>query len=92
MAYKDLQSFIAALEAAGELARVRAEVDPNLEITEITQRALAAGGPALLFENVKGSEFPFLINAFGSQKRMNLALGVDRVETIADRIDAGPIF
>jgi len=66
MAYSDLQEFMAALERAGELRRVPAEVDPVLEITEITDRVSKQGGPALLFEQVKGSRMPLLINAFGS--------------------------
>ena len=78
MAYKNLQDFIATLEKRDELKRVSAEVDPCLEITEICDRISKACGPALLFENVKGSEFPVLINAMGSFKRMALALGRNR--------------
>ena len=70
MAYRNLMDFIETLEKAGELRRVAAEVDPRLEITEITDRVSKAGGPALLFENVKGSEFPVLMNAFGSERRV----------------------
>ncbi|HEX7629829.1 MAG TPA: UbiD family decarboxylase, partial [Candidatus Methylomirabilis sp.] len=76
MAYADLREFIAALERAGELRRVTSEVDPILEITEITDRISKQGGPALLFERVKGGSMPVLINAFGSPTRMNLALQV----------------
>ena len=95
MAYNDLREWIAALERAGELKRVRAEVDPVLEITEITDRVSKgaarsygrAGGPALLFENAKGAHgVPVLINQFGSERRMQLALGVERLDEIADRI------
>ncbi|HLJ90145.1 MAG TPA: UbiD family decarboxylase [Candidatus Angelobacter sp.] len=95
MAYNDLREWIAALERAGELKRVRAEVDPILEITEIADRVSKGaarkygrpGGPALLFENVKGSNgTPVLINQFGSEKRMQLALGVERLDEIAERI------
>lgn len=74
MAY-DLHRFISDLEARGELRRVGAEVDPRLEIAEIYDRVVKAGGPALLFENVRGSRFPVLINAFGTNARMALALG-----------------
>lgn len=86
MSYKNLQSFIEKLEEAGELKRIKTEVDPVLEITEITDRVSKANGPALLFENVKGSEFPVLINAMGSYKRMALALGVEDLKDIGDTI------
>ncbi|MBI3896475.1 MAG: menaquinone biosynthesis decarboxylase [Acidobacteria bacterium] len=86
MAYDDLRAFIRALEQAKELKRIGVEVDPILEITEITDRVSKRGGPALLFENVKGSRIPVLINAFGSQRRMEIALGVGSVEDIAQRI------
>src|ERR671926_127056 len=65
----DLRDLIARLEREGELVRVAAEVDPDLEITEITDRTVKAGGPALLFENVKGSRHPLLINQFGTERR-----------------------
>lgn len=76
--YNDLQDWMAAMERAGELVRVKAEVDPILEITEITDRESKkpGGGKALLFENVKGSKIPLLINAYGSYERMALAMGV----------------
>ena len=77
MAYRDLREFIARLEKAGELRRISAEVDPVLEITEITDRVSKAGGPALLFEKPKGSRIPLLINSVGSARRMNLALEVE---------------
>ncbi|GAB3992904.1 hypothetical protein GCM10029992_03190 [Glycomyces albus] len=64
--YDDLQSFLDTLEADGELKRVSAEVDPNLEISEITQRVIRDGGPALLFENPAGSDMPLAINLFGT--------------------------
>ncbi len=86
MAYRDLRDFIAKLEREGELKRVRAEVDPILEITEIADRANRAGGPALLFERTKGSQFPLLINMLGSERRMNLALEVNDVNEVAERI------
>ena len=66
MDYKDLRDFIAQLEVQGELKRVGVEVDPYLEITEICDRTLKAGGPALLFERVKGSQHPILANLFGT--------------------------
>lgn len=71
----DLQSFIRYLEREGELKRVRAEVDPELEITEIATRIVRQKGPALLFERVKGADFPLAINLFGSERRIELALG-----------------
>ena len=86
MAYKDLREFIARLEKAGELKRISAEVDPVLEITEITHRVTRSGGPALLFERPKGSSVPLLINMLGSEKRIHLALEVERLEEVADRI------
>ncbi len=112
MAYDDLREWIAALERAGELKTIRTEVDPILEIAEITDRVskskgsttdrVAAGdsparsaqgrqpgGPALLFQNIKG--YPgsqVLINQFGSARRMNLALEVDALDDVADRIRA----
>lgn len=87
MAYKNLGEFIKKLEALGELKRVTAEVDAHLEITEITDRVSKAGGPALLFENVKGSEFPVLTNAMGSERRMALALGVEDTDAVGAVIE-----
>jgi 4-hydroxy-3-polyprenylbenzoate decarboxylase len=89
LAYEDLREWIQALEKAGELRHVAVEVDPVLEIAEITDRASksSAGGPALLFEKVKG--YPgsrVLMNQFGSARRMELALEVDRLDEIAARI------
>ena len=86
MAYKDLREFVKRLEAAGELKRISAEIDPVLEITEITQRVTRAGGPALLFERPKGSRTPLLINMFGSERRINLALETDSLAEVAGRI------
>ncbi len=88
MAYEDLRAFIDTLEKAGELKRISVEVDPILEISEITDRVSKQGGPALLFENVKGSSLPVLINAFGSPRRTALALGVESAEEVAARIHA----
>jgi 4-hydroxy-3-polyprenylbenzoate decarboxylase len=86
VAYKDLREFIARLEKAGELKRIPAEVDPVLEITEVTQRVTRAKGPALLFERPKGSKYPLLINTLGSQKRLLMALEVESYEEVAERI------
>jgi len=86
VAYKDLREFIRRLEAAGELKRISAEIDPVLEITEITQRVTRAGGPALLFERPKGSRIPLLINLLGSERRINLALESNSLDDVASRI------
>lgn len=86
MAYRDLREFLSCLEREGELHRVTAEVDPVLEITEITDRVTKAGGPALLFERPKGSRIPVVTNLLGSQRRMNLALGVGDIEEVAQRV------
>ncbi|AOE50990.1 4-hydroxy-3-polyprenylbenzoate decarboxylase [Kangiella sediminilitoris] len=77
MQYKDLRDFIEKLESMGELKRVSMEVDPNLEMTEICDRTLRAGGPAILFENVKGHSIPVLGNLFGTTRRVALAMGKD---------------
>jgi 4-hydroxy-3-polyprenylbenzoate decarboxylase len=86
VAHRDLREFIGKLEASGELRRVRAEVDAVLEIAEITDRVSKAEGPALLFENVRGSSMPVLINAFGSPRRMNMALETESLDEFAGRI------
>jgi 4-hydroxy-3-polyprenylbenzoate decarboxylase len=86
MAYKSLEEFVSLLEKEGELKRITVPADPELEITEIADRVMKNSGPALLFEKVNGSDFPLLINAFGSKKRMALALGVSDIEEIADEI------
>jgi len=80
MPYNSLAEFIQVLEREGELKRIAQPVKPELEITEIADRVMKAGGPALLFENVVDRQIPVLINAFGSAKRMALALGVDDIE------------
>src|SRR5918993_750045 len=82
----DLREWIALLERAGELVRVGAEVDPELEITEINDRVVKAGGPALLFENVKGSELPLLINQFGTERRMCLAFDAPSLDSVATKL------
>ena len=86
MAYDDLRQFLAALEEAGELVRVKGEVDPVLEISEITDRVCKAKGPALLFENPKGSSLPVAINVFGSERRMQMALGCRDLSEVVDRV------
>src|ERR1700735_1812027 len=86
MAYDDRRDFIDALEKKKELKRVSVEVDPLLEITEFADRSVKHNGPALLFEKPKGSRVPVLINAFASMRRMELALEVDSVESVAQRI------
>ncbi|MGO9707417.1 MAG: menaquinone biosynthesis decarboxylase [Polyangiaceae bacterium] len=87
MAYGGIGAFASALEQRGLLARIRREVDPVLEVAAIADRVMKSGGPALLFERVRGGRFPVLINAFGSRERMSLALGVDDLETHARSID-----
>src|SRR5919204_457540 len=82
----DLRAWVALLEREGELVRIGAEVDPYLEITEITDRAVKAGGPALLFENVKGSEHPLLINQFGTDRRMCMAFDAPSLDAVGARI------
>ncbi|MBT9541347.1 4-hydroxy-3-polyprenylbenzoate decarboxylase [Thiobacillus sp.] len=77
MIYRDLRDFIAQLEKIGELKRISVEVDPKLEMTEIADRVLRAGGPALLFEKPKGHGMPVLANLFGTVKRVALGMGED---------------
>jgi 4-hydroxy-3-polyprenylbenzoate decarboxylase len=84
---RDLRDWIALLEREGELVRVTAEVDPDLEITEIVDRTVKAGGPALLFENPKGAQHPLLINQFGTERRMCLAFGVERLDDVAAKLE-----
>ena len=86
--FDDLQSFLSALEAAGELRRVTVPVDPTLEISEVVTRTVRAGGPALLFERPTRGEMPVAINLFATEKRMAMALGVDSLDEIGDRIGA----
>jgi 4-hydroxy-3-polyprenylbenzoate decarboxylase len=88
VAYRDLHDFVRTLEKKGELKRISAEVDPILEITEITDRTVKAGGPALLFERPKGSRIPVVTNLVGTERRMNLALEVDSLDEIAARISS----
>ena len=95
MAYRNQQHFIDVLEKEGELIRIRAFVDPKLEMAEITDRMSKqpGGGKALLFENTgydpagRPAGFPVLMNAFGSEKRMCLALGVQHLDDVAKEIE-----
>jgi 4-hydroxy-3-polyprenylbenzoate decarboxylase len=82
----DLRAWIALLEREDELARVGAEVDPHLEATEILDRTVKAGGPALLFENPKGSRHPLLVNQFGTERRMCMAFDAERLDDVAARL------
>ena len=84
MQFTDLRDFIDQLEQMGELKRVSMEVDPNLEVTEICDRTLRAGGPALLFERVKGSTMPLLGNLFGTERRVALGMGADDTEALRE--------
>ena len=84
MKYKDLREFIAELEQRGDLVRITTEVDPNLEMTEIADRTLRAGGPALLFENPKGHSTPVLANLFGTEQRVALGMGEEEVSALRD--------
>ncbi len=83
---ESLQEFLKILEKEGELYRVKEEVSPELEITEITDRTVKAGGPALLFERVKGHKIPVVTNLFGSYKRLCLALGVNSLEELSEKL------
>jgi 4-hydroxy-3-polyprenylbenzoate decarboxylase len=84
MKYKDLREFITDLERRGELKRIATPVDPRLEITEICDRVLRQGGPALLFENPKGSKIPLLANLFGTEQRVALGMGQESVSALRE--------
>ncbi|QTH62753.1 4-hydroxy-3-polyprenylbenzoate decarboxylase [Psychrosphaera ytuae] len=84
MKYKDLRDFIKQLEKKGELVRIKAEVDPDLEMTEIADRTLRGEGPALLFENPKGFSVPVLANLFGTPKRVAMGMGQDDVQALRE--------
>lgn len=88
MPYRDLREFIAFLESKGDLRRISAPVNPELEITEIAHRLLRVDGPALLFENVIGHDVPVAINLFCSERRMNWALDVADADALAGRLEA----
>jgi len=83
---RDLREWIALLEREGELVRVATEVDPHLEVTEIVDRVVKAGGPALLFERPKDSALPLLVNQFGTERRMCLAFGVESLDELGARV------
>ena len=82
--YRDLRDFIAALEARGELVRIRREIDPRLEMTEIADRTLRSGGPALLFENPRRHRVPVLANLFGTPQRVALGMGAEDVSALRE--------
>ena len=84
MKYQDLRDFIGQLEAQGELRRIAVEIDPVLEMTEISDRVLRAGGPALLFENVRGHDVPVLTNLFGTTHRVAMGMGEESVEALRE--------
>ncbi|MCH2343015.1 MAG: 4-hydroxy-3-polyprenylbenzoate decarboxylase [Pseudomonadales bacterium] len=84
MVFSDLRDFIKLLEKKGELKRISTEVDPYLEVTEISDRVLRTGGPALLFENPKGSSVPLLVNLFGNSRRIALAMGQEDIDGLRD--------
>ncbi len=86
IAYRDLQEFVARLDATGELLRIKEPLSPKLEIPEVTDRVCKLYGPALLFENVSGYDMPVLTNAFGSFKRMCIALGVKNLDALGEDI------
>ncbi len=85
--FKDLQDFIGFLETKGQLRRIPVPVSCDLEITEIADRVVKQGGPALLFENVTGHDMPVLINMYGTAQRMAWALGVERLEDLVERVE-----
>ena len=87
MNYKDLREFVSFLEERGQLHRVRAPVSCELEMTEIADRMVKSGGPALLFEDVVGYDTPVLMNIFCSDQRMAWALGVDSVDELVARLE-----
>ncbi|MAY02625.1 MAG: 4-hydroxy-3-polyprenylbenzoate decarboxylase [Gammaproteobacteria bacterium] len=82
--FKDLRDFISQLEQQGELKRIQTSVDPYLEMTEISDRTLRGEGPALLFENPKGSDIPVLTNLFGTTRRVAMGMGQDNIEALRD--------
>ena len=84
MKYKDLRDFLQQLEERGKLKRISVEVDPYLEMTEISDRVLRQGGPALLFENPKGFDTPVLTNLFGTPERVALGMGEEKVEALRE--------
>ena len=87
MKFKDLREFIRFLEDKGELRRITAPVNHELEITEITDRVIKSGGPALLFENVTGFDTPVLVNMYGTEQRTAWALGVESLDALTGRVE-----
>jgi 4-hydroxy-3-polyprenylbenzoate decarboxylase len=86
MVFKDVGDWIRRLEEAGELKRIKEPLSPHLEMTEVADRAIKAGGPALLFENPAGYDMPVLMNAFGSVRRMCMVLGTDTLDEAGQEI------
>jgi len=84
MQYKDLREFIDQLEKEGDLKRIKQKIDPNLEITEVSDRTLRKRGPALLFERAGDSTIPLLANLFGTEQRVAKAMGENQVEALRD--------
>ena len=87
MKFKDLREFVTFLEGKGELRRIKTPVNSELEITEIADRVVKMGGPALMFENVTGYDMPVLINMFGTGQRMAWGLGVDNLDDLVERVE-----
>src|SRR3712207_1368634 len=83
----DFRDWLALLEREGELVRVDAEVDPDLEATEIVDRTVKAGGPALLFTNPKGARHPLLLNQFGTERRMAMAFGEPSLDAVGAKLE-----
>ena len=86
MSFRDLREFIAFLEERGELRRITVPVSPELEITELADRTVKSGGPALLFENVRGHDMPVVMNLYGTHQRMAWALGVEHIDELTAKV------
>ena len=87
MKFRDLGEFIKFLDGKGDLVRISTSVSADLEITEIVDRVVKQGGPALLFENVEGHDFPVLVNTFGSEQRAAWALGVEDLNELSKKVE-----
>ena len=85
MGFNDLREFISFLDEKGDLRRIEASVSRDLEMSEIADRVVKSGGPALYFENVEGFDMPAVMNLFGAERRVAWALGVDKLDDLADR-------